>query len=192
MKPKSAIFLSASIPDRDYETWKPAVLATREAVLALVSVVVRERFLVFGGHPAISPLVEHAARTLESTGNVFIYQSAWFAEIIPAEARAFENFTFTPKGATRKASLKKMRKVMLDSKEFKAGVFIGGMEGVDDEYKMFRKRWPRASVFPIASTGGAARRLWERGAGPRDGEVRDLLENSKRYRALFRRFLMNL
>jgi hypothetical protein len=60
--PKEPIFLSASIPDRDPYVRDSDPLAIREAVLALVAVTVRERRLVFGGHPAISPLVEHAAQ----------------------------------------------------------------------------------------------------------------------------------
>jgi hypothetical protein len=55
-----AIFLSASIPNREPFVHYFDAIAIREAVLALVSLCVRKTDLVFGGHPAISPLVEHA------------------------------------------------------------------------------------------------------------------------------------
>jgi hypothetical protein len=89
--PKEPIFLSASIPDRDPYVRDADPIAIREAVLALVAVTVRERHLVFGGHPAISPLVEHAASSLNAVDNVDIFQSEWFRAVIPPEARAFQN-----------------------------------------------------------------------------------------------------
>src|SRR5206468_2116994 len=66
-------------------------VAIREAVLALVAVCIRERPLIFGGHPAISPLVEHAARSLGALKNVHIYQSRYYENVIPEVARKFEN-----------------------------------------------------------------------------------------------------
>lgn len=224
MTKKPAIFLSAGIPDRNVEVWKPDVLAIREAVLALVSVVMAEsKFdLVFGGHPAISPLVEHAARTLKAAHRVFIFQADFFEAIIPPEAKAFENFEFikmsreqrkrveqlrqelkrdslsdTQKKELQEAlaeerndCLEKMRTKMVQSRSFVAGVFIGGMEGVEEEWKIFRTKCPDAMVLPIASTGGAARKLWDDDAGSFDPETRRLTEDSKRYRGLFRKVLI--
>src|SRR3954467_421030 len=95
MNETNAIFLSAGIPDKNLDLWKPDILAIREAVLALVSVVIRTNPLVFGGHPAITPLVAHAARNLGAIENVFIYQSAWFEGKIPKEAREIPHFKLT-------------------------------------------------------------------------------------------------
>jgi hypothetical protein len=186
---EAAVFLSAGIPNKDLDRWKPDVLAIREAVLALVTVVVRKKALVFGGHPAISPLVEHAAASLEAADNVIIYQSAEFEKVIPPEAKAFKNFRLTPKGATLGESLSIMRDEMLHSKEFSAGIFIGGMQGILDEFEIFNRAWPHADVIPVASTGGAARVLWKKGVGPKDERIRESLKSSKRYRALFRKLL---
>ncbi len=36
--------------------------------------------------------------------------------------------------------------------------FIGGMEGVEEEYKMFIRKHPHAIILPIASTGAAAKK----------------------------------
>jgi hypothetical protein len=58
---------------------------------------------------------------------------------------------------------------MLDDSEFSAAVFIGGMEGIDGnkekgiegEYKMFIDRFPNALILPIASTGAAAKIIYD-------------------------------
>jgi SLOG cluster3 family len=39
---------------------------------------------------------------------------------------------------------------------YQAGVLIGGMEGVEEEFALFKQSYPKAAVLPIASTGGAA------------------------------------
>ena len=54
-----------------------------------------------------------------------------------------------------------MRNRMLDEYEFAAGVFIGGMEGVEEEYRMFIKKHPHAITLPIASTGAAAKKIYD-------------------------------
>ena len=55
-----SVFLSASIPlpDRDARYWQTAdVIAIRDSIRALVSVVVPTGQIIFGGHPAITPLI---------------------------------------------------------------------------------------------------------------------------------------
>jgi hypothetical protein len=187
--PKEPIFLSASIPDRDPYVRDSDHLAIREAVLALVAVTVRERRLVFGGHPAISPLVEHAARSLNAVDNIDIFQSEWFRNVIPPEARAFQNLQWTPSGANRDDSLDIMRQQMIRSQPFYAAVFIGGMEGILVECRLFKQIHPNALVFPIASTKGASLMLWDSGEGPQEAGKRNALLHDKKYRALFRHIL---
>ena len=60
------IFLSASVPNRDLQTYVPDPVAIREAVRALVGITlaVPGRLLIFGGHPAISPMVWEDADSL--------------------------------------------------------------------------------------------------------------------------------
>ena len=183
-----AIFLSASIPDRQLETYIPDPLAIREAVLALVSVIIQERELVFGGHPAISPLVEHAARSLNAVDNVHIFQSRFFEQNIPPVAKAFKNLHWTPMIPNqREESLQLMREEMIHFKTFRAGVFIGGMDGVEKECEVFKSLYSRDQIFPVASTRGAAWLLWDKGEGCQVPTTRNQLVNNKRYRALFRR-----
>jgi hypothetical protein len=155
------IFLSASVPERELDKYIPDPVAIRDAVRALVAETVRTRLLVFGGHPAISPLVHLAAEDLGAVDNVRIYQSEFFRAMIPPVAQKFPHLIWTPAvGNDRKLSLIEMRKQMIDSEPFAAGVFIGGMDGVEDEWLMFTQRWPKVPVYPIASTEGAARLLW--------------------------------
>ena len=59
------------------------------------------------------------------------------------------------------------------SREFTAGIFIGGMEGVEREFPMFSNMHSTTPAFPIASTGAAAVRSFERYVPDR----RELLEN---------------
>lgn len=81
---------------------------------------------------------------------------------------------------------------MIESGPFAAAFFVGGMEGVEEEFALFGAQWPTVPAFPIASTGAAARRLLERSVLPspflsvdRMAELRDDLV----YAALFERLL---
>ena len=78
-----------------------------------------------------------------------------------------------------------MRTKMLKSENFYAGVFIGGMEGVEEEYEMFCKLHPNALVIPVASTGAAALLIYQR----KDRHFSSDLEIDLAYPSLFRRLL---
>jgi hypothetical protein len=117
---------------------------------------------VWGGHPAITPLLWSAAQAVgvEYTMAVELYQSRLYEKVLPAENEHFSNVTLTDAvDGDLDASLLKMRTPMLTSTEFDAAVFIGGMNGILDEYSLFTSHWPRASCIPIAQTGGAAANL---------------------------------
>jgi hypothetical protein len=183
------VFLSASIPspDRDPLYMSTAnLMAIREAVTALTLVVVPTARLVFGGHPAISPLVHLAAERLGAADNVFIYQSSFFQNVIPPSSLRFRHLIWTPAEADRASSLLHMRREMISSEPFQAGVFIGGMEGVEDEFQLFQQYHPNALLLAVASTGAAARVLFDQqqGASKDPG-----LEHDVAYAALFRRLL---
>jgi SLOG cluster3 family len=47
------------------------------------------------------------------------------------------------------------------SGSFNAGIFIGGMEGVEDEYAMFIRFHHGVPAFPIASTGAATAKIFD-------------------------------
>jgi hypothetical protein len=91
---KTQVFLSASIPIRGREPFDQdiEIKRIRDAILALVPVCKdRALALVFGGHPAISPLVHHAANSLGSIDNIVIYQSGFYRKFLPEAACKFPN-----------------------------------------------------------------------------------------------------
>jgi hypothetical protein len=73
---------------------------------------------------------------------------------------------------------------MIKSMPFGAAVFIGGMDGVEEEWELFGQHFPDAPRIPVASTKGAAMLLWRlHSRGQQD------LNNELRYRTLFRKYL---
>lgn len=159
-----AIFLSASVPkegSRWYEDHDPFLI--KEAVAALIEVVMGRLLLVWGGHPAITPMIWEAAKMyhVSYAKVVKLYQSEYFKGSYPEENKKFGNFVETESiRGDLQASLAHMRKVMLSQHDFKAAVFIGGMEGVEEEYALFRELHPKACLLPIPSPGGCSRELY--------------------------------
>lgn len=180
------IFLSASIPyfDRDKKFYDTAdIIAIRDAVRALATVVIPKSHLVWGGHPSITPLIRYVMERMNSDikSHISIYQSLFFEDRFPKDNFAFENIVLTPKLETQDESLKLMRIKMLSENDFKAGIFIGGMEGIIDEFELFKTYNPQASLFPVASTGAAAKIIFQNASG----EFNSKLENDFAYMALF-------
>jgi hypothetical protein len=159
------IFLSASIPyaDRHPRFYDTAdILAIRDSVRALAAVVIPRAHLVWGGHPAITPLIRHVVQHMraELKNHITIYQSKHFEAVFPEDNFAFENIRLTEDWGDIPQSVFHMRKAMFKENKFSAAIFIGGMEGVIDEYMMFKEYHPTALTLPIASTGAAAKILY--------------------------------
>lgn len=198
-------FLSASIPDpqRDRKYFETSdVIAIRDAVKALATVVVPRSHLIWGGHPAISPFIRQVLMSLNSAVNehVTMYQSKFFEKEFPKANRYFENVIKTEKEGNKDKSLSKMRSRMLheDGHHYRAGIFIGGMEGVEDEFIMFTQNNKEALVLPIASSGGAAKIIYEMLENPKEriknnlthlGKPDPRLKTDYTYMQLFRSLL---
>lgn len=185
-------FLSASVPlpTRHRAYFETAdVIAIREAVKALVETVLEESILVFGGHPAITPLVALLLRGMSPKykRRVVLYQSAFFENEFVEENAEFIDFQIVPADGDRDRSLLAMRDRMLRSKPFDAAFFIGGMEGIWSEYRTFHGLYPTAPCFPIASTGAASLQLYREIAPAR----RDLMHELT-YPTLFRNLLAEI
>lgn len=187
------VFLSVSIPDpkRNPKYFGTANLAAiREAVRALAIVVLPRTRLVFGGHPAITPLVLQIGQTFRSVENIKMYQSAYFERFFSLENREFSHVVVTdPVDNDRDASLELMRATMINSEDFGAAIFIGGMEGIEDEYALFRKLRPKAKVLPVASTGAAARLIFDEARQELAPEFAEAVLSTRIYGDLFKRFL---
>lgn len=153
-----AIFLSASVPTREPYSLDCRPQEIQAAINALAQVVLGRKKLVWGGHPAITPLLWSAAQAVgvEYTVAVELFQSRLFEKVLPVENKHFSNVTLVDAvGKDVEASLLKMRNVMFTSTEFEAAVFIGGMHGILEEHKLFTSYWPNARCIPITQTGGA-------------------------------------
>jgi len=155
------IFLSASIPlkERDPKYFDSAdIIAIRDAVIAAATVVLPEHKLIWGGHPSITPLIYYVMDRLGLNVKVHVtlYQSRFFEMHFPEDNNKFQNVILTDNTFERESSLLLMRKRMFSENQFVAGIFIGGMEGIKDEFKLFREFHPKALILPISSTGAAS------------------------------------
>jgi hypothetical protein len=174
-----AIFLSASVPvvgrGNYHETADPFLIQC--AVRELVMAVIRDRQIVWGGHPAITPMIWRICEDLrvDYAHAVVLYQSRFFADQFPEENTHFRNVVFVDAVAgDRETSLRRMREEMLSRHDLEAAVFIGGMEGVEVEYELFRVSRPDGRVLLVPAAGGAARQLAERIGGFDEAALRDV------------------
>lgn len=157
------IFLSASVPEQGrgnfYETADPFLI--QFAVRELLTVCLGRFQIVWGGHPAITPMVWAVCEDLgvEYAKSVKLFQTKFFEDRFPIENKKFGNVIYVAafKG-DREKSLLKMRKRMLKGR-FEAAVFIGGMEGIFAEYEIFRDLHPDTMILPVSTPGGAAAQL---------------------------------
>lgn len=165
--PGLRVFLSASVPlpSRDAAYFNTAdTIAIRDSIRALTMVVVEQQGqLVFGGHPAITPMIRlQIAQTGAPVGkHIIMFQSRFFEPEFPQDNVSFEHIKYVDAVPdNRDASLQNMRNAMLEQR-FSVGLFIGGMEGVEQEYAMFLQRHPNVPALPVASTGAAAAMLFD-------------------------------
>jgi hypothetical protein len=161
------VFLSASIPlvERDPKYIGTAdVVAIRDSVRALASIVLPKCRLIWGGHPAISPLIKYVLDRMHISvkDHITTYQSLFFDKQY-SDDHLFGTIKYVKKIGDLDESLKQMRQIMLGRHRYVAGIFIGGMEGVESEFDMFRElQGNNVRVLPIASTGAAAKRLFRK------------------------------
>ncbi len=186
------IFLSASIPlaNRDEKYYATAdFISIRDSVIALAQVIVGKYKIVWGGHPSITPLIEYvfSKEDVSVKDHMVLYQSEYFRGVLPKVNNRISNIIFTECiENNRDESLLIMRNKLLSTEhKYYAGIFIGGMEGVEEECKEFKKMHPNALLLPIASTGAAARIIYN----GMDDKRSDLLTNYC-YTHLFEQYLI--
>lgn len=158
------LFLSASIPVEGrppfYKDADPFLI--QFAVRELLTIAVGRRKVIWGGHPAITPMVWSVCEDLgvDYAASVMLYQSAIFEDFFPEENERFKNVCIVEAvNNSREESLERMRRQMLTSHRFETGVFIGGMEGVIDECRLFQEYHPEAKIVAVGAPGGAAKIL---------------------------------
>lgn len=180
----STIFISASIPDQ--ERWKGSFdpLEITDAVVAVARAVLQNGGkLVTAAHPTIAPLLLYVATEQlgkydisteqlgENDQQIIVYQSRAFKDVLPVATKRYQDegigkIKWTaridkeppdPKRAPK--SLKEMRCQMLKESKPVAAVFIGGMEGISDEYDLFHKLYPASPVYAFKRPGGEAKTI---------------------------------
>ncbi|HEY2583452.1 MAG TPA: hypothetical protein VGI43_16690, partial [Mucilaginibacter sp.] len=119
-------------------------------------------------------------------------QSAFVENDFPADNFFFEDIRVVPRESSLELSLEKMRNLMIEENSFAAGIFIGGMEGIELEYEMFRKFHPNALLLPIASTGAGAKIIYDAMVTNNDPKLDQRLLTDYAYKALFRDLLGDL
>ena len=167
-----------------YRRVPDAHLHIEQAVIALArAVFANAGRLVFGGHPTIVPLVatiasEYAgSRRLETDepvdAPVLVFQSEAYAgsntdlQDLMVKYRLAKEISvpsvngerFDPRKESHvqcAASLERMRFQMIQEGNPIALVCVGGMEGVEREFELFRKLKPGAPIWLLETTGGAA------------------------------------
>lgn len=173
------IFLSASVPEVGRGNYADSAnpfliqLAIREFFIAAMS----KHRVVWGGHPAITPMIWAICEDLnvEYSKNVVLYQSKFFQDRFPEENEKFKNVIFTEViEGKRDMSLLKMREDMLSRPDLSAAVFIGGMDGVEQEFQLYQNLKPMGAVIVCAGPGGAAKNLAEKIYGESRPDVFDL------------------
>jgi len=184
------IFLSASVPVKEkgrgeyYKTADPYLIQV--AVRELVKVIIPNFKLVWGGHPAITPMVKCIIEDLNYgyKDYVLLYQSNYYKDRFPEANKSFDNVIYTDALATKPESLFRMREEMLSRTNLFAAVFIGGMEGIEEEYKIFKKYHADAPIVLVPSTGGATRDLAIKQDNLKDEELYDV-DFNKMFRKYF-------
>lgn len=183
------IFLSASVPSPKREYFGTEdIFAIREAIIAFTRVCVEYKIhFYFGGHPAITPLIWKVA--MQNTSDNFplidIYQSKFFGNKIPKEVSDFNHVHLTEAVEDNVSkSVKAMREQMFNENVTDCAVFIGGMNGILDEYHMLKERYPKAEYLAFASTGGASVDVYNE-----EGRYNPLLESGYAYTSIFRELL---
>jgi len=188
------IFLSASIPQkvRDPKYYETAdIIAIRDAVIALVTTVLPHHRLIWGGHPSITPIIYYVMERLNMNiqEHVVLYQSKYFEDRFPEDNNKFENVILTEKKIDLQLSVDFMRREMFSQNDFSAAVFIGGMEGIETEFRTYIDYFPDTIILPIASTGAAAKILYKNYLR---GNLKDeRLNNDYGYMSLFQDLLID-
>jgi hypothetical protein len=188
---EEAVFLSASVPDPERapefaETSNSVAITS--AVRALVHVTLGRRRLIWGGHPAITPMIKVVAEEMgiDYGAWVKLYQSLYFKDQFPEDNEKFGNIIYTKNIENdRNKSLRHMREQMFSENNYSGAIFVGGMDGIIDEFELFSQFQPSKDIIPILSTGGATLTIAEK----IDSELDTDLLNDLDYVRLFHKKL---
>jgi SLOG cluster3 family len=162
-----SVFLSASFPSGErgelVRPYDPDGIA--DAVTALANAVFASNGrIVFGGHPTITPLVLRMAAQREFRDTVDVYQSEYFRDgiteaTLELETRGYGHIEWVEEGPSLETSLRELRRRMFSRDDLVGAIFVGGMEGIEEEFRMFGKYRENLPRIPLAGPGGMAARV---------------------------------
>lgn len=210
---------SIPLPERHPKYFETAdMIAIRDAVIALASISLNKHRIIWGGHPSITPLIYYVIEKMiinslkredwnlplsdnekewvasELKGkvqeHVLLYQSLFFKDDFPLENEMFQNVCLTENLGDVASSIQLMRSRMFTENKFDAAIFIGGMDGIEVEYKMFKEYHPEALILPIASTGAATKIVFDSLSSDDEAKNERFLKDYG-YMSLFQKFLID-
>lgn len=182
--PRKILFLSASVPRPRTEAGRREAeqkflagadrTTIQKTVQELGKRAMERGFAVlFGGHPSISeallPLALGPGRPTTSRPWLYLCQHLHFNwhlhDATAALARSPDVALILVDGSEpgvtgpTEAALARLRACMLGVPNLAAGVFLGGMKGVEDEFTLFTTKHPKARKYALGVGGGAASKL---------------------------------
>ena len=163
-KNKMEIIVSGAYPDAD-EIYKQSLT---DALILFAKAIIQNGYdLTFGAHPTFQELFYEVVQDIEPVNylkRINMYISAWFLENESVQVREYKkkyNLHMTEKKEDRTSSLLEMRKEMIQRKEVKALVCLGGKirdnkkeEGIREEIALARE--VNIPVFIVGSVGGCS------------------------------------
>lgn len=197
------IFLSGSIPDTSRWDAPFDALEITDAVVSLARVCLTRRHrLVTAAHPTLAPLLMYVAAELPPSqdAQILVYQSLLFEDVLPTATRRFEadgigsiNWTEAAVGDAPvpgqwNQSLRIMRERMLEDTEPTAAVFVGGMDGIREEFSLFHEMFPTRPTYALGRPGGAAAEI----PNPHSEELLEALASDSSYPSLWNKVLQDV
>jgi len=196
------IFLSASIPDSErWEGYFDAREITDAVVAAARSILTAGGILVTGAHPTIAPLLLYVAAEFPfNYPRVIVYQSGIFDNLMPSETLRFQESGVgilrivspvegdTPVPNRWDSSLLRMREQMFDQTNPIAGIYVGGMKGIRQEFNLMVRRESVLRTYALGAPGGEAASL----VNLVPDSLRDMLATGNVYPTIFRKVVEDL
>ncbi len=161
------IVISGAFPDAD-EIFKQSLT---DALVIFAKVIIQNGYeLTFGAHPTFQELFYEVAKETEPDdykSKINMYISKWFLDEEPEKEKIYEQkycMNIIDKKEDLKLSLREMRKEMIQRKDVKALVCLGGKikpdkkeEGIREEIKLAREC--NIPVFIVGSVGGCSSKV---------------------------------
>lgn len=170
------VFLSASVPSARFEPSRRAHEAARvanarpeeiESFVQAFCAALRDKGykVAWGGHPSITEALLDFDGTHAEEPWLYVFQHAHFGLRLPDAVHALARrpgvklVIVNDHASTRDLALEGMRKLMLAVRGLRASVFVGGMEGVKQEWELCRQALPSPQCYAVGAGGGAAKEL---------------------------------